>query len=173
RSAWSDQHAQHSAIYGRLDAVCNFSSPGWRESLAFMEPNLSGVGGIHFAPLAEELVMRDVVPTLLAHDPDLEIERPRDQRELFLQVLLDHADGFGRDPANIAFVERKYEVGGTHEQHGLVAYLNEKHDGLIVHADPRELRVVGDEVYYEDVRIDVAYRDYEMRDLIALERREG
>ena len=31
----------------------------------------------------------------------------------------------------------------------------------------RELRVEGDEVFYEDVRIDVAYRDYEMRELVA------
>ena len=41
------------------------------------------------------------------------------------------------------------------------------------HADPRELRLVGDEVFYEDVRVDVAYRDYEIRDLLALEREHG
>ena len=43
----------------------------------------------------------------------------------------------------------------------------------IAHADPRELRVKGDEVFYEDVRIDVAYRDYEMRELVALEKEIG
>ncbi len=173
RQDWGPRHAAETAIYGRLDAVCNFSSPGWRESLAFMEPNLSGVGGIHFGPLAEELVMRDVVPTLRAHDPDLEIERPRDQRELFLQVLLDHAANFGKGPANICFIEPKYEDGGPNEQPALIGYLRGKHDGAIVHADPRELRVAGEEVFYEDVRIDVAYRDYESRDLIALGLREG
>ena len=47
-------------------------------------------------PLAEELVMRDVVPTLLAHDPDLAIELPRDQRDLFVQLLIDHAKALGR-----------------------------------------------------------------------------
>ncbi len=49
-----------------------------------MEPNLSSVGGIHFAPVAEQLVMRDIVPTLLGHDPGLVIEMPRDQRDLFI-----------------------------------------------------------------------------------------
>ena len=53
--------------------------------------------------------MRDVVPTLRAHDPSLAIELPPDQRDLFLQVLLDHAT---RDrPSrrrNICLVEPKY-----------------------------------------------------------------
>ena len=135
-----------------------------------MEPNLSGVGGIHFGPLAEELVMRDVVPTMLAHDPDLAIELPRDQRELFLQVLLDHASAIGRRDGNLCFIEPKYELGGTERATvACAAPARQARRHRIVHADPRELRMVGDEVYYEDVRIDVAYRDYEVRDLIALE----
>ena len=59
RDTWTPQHQQHNPIYGRLDAVCDFTSAGWQESLLFLEPNLSGVGGIHYAPLAEQLVMHD------------------------------------------------------------------------------------------------------------------
>ncbi len=173
REAWSTHHSSANPVYSRLDAVCNFSAAGWRESLHFMEPNLSGVGGIHYGPLAEELVMRDVVPTIVAHDPNLSIELPRDQRELFLQMLLDHAQALGRAGGNLCFVEPKYSAGGANEQPALVRYVSSKHDGAVVHADPRELRLVGDEVYYEDVRIDVAYRDYETRDLIALGEAEG
>ena len=55
----------------RLDAVCDFASAGWQDTLKFMEPNLSGVGGIHYSPVAEQMVMRDIVPTLMAHDPEL------------------------------------------------------------------------------------------------------
>jgi carboxypeptidase Taq len=168
RDAWTPEHAGLTPIYGRLDAVCNFASAGWRESLQFMEANLAGVGGIHYGPLAETTVLRDVVPTLCAHDPDLEIELPRDQRELFLQVLLDHARTLGRLRPNLCFIEPKYDAGGSNEQPALMRYLSGKHDGAIVHADPRELRVVGDEVYFEDTRVDIAYRDYELRDLIAL-----
>jgi hypothetical protein len=168
RESWGASHALYQPLYARLDAVCNFSAAGWRETLQFMEPNLTGVGGIHFAPLAEALVMRDVVPSILAHDPGLFIEAPRDQRALFLQLLLDHAQTVGRTGRNIAFVEPKYEQGGPNEQPALARYLCETFGVSVVHADPRELRLVGDEVYFEDTCIDVAYRDYEIRDLIAL-----
>jgi hypothetical protein len=123
RDAWKPQHTGAIPIYGRLDAVCNFASAGWRESLQLMEANLSGVGGIHYGPMAETLVLRDVVPTLCAHDPDLEIERPRDQRELFLQLLLDHAHAVGRQRPNLCFIEPKYDAGGSNEQPALVRYL--------------------------------------------------
>lgn len=173
RDTWTPQHQHHNAIYGRLDAVCDFTSAGWQESLLFLEPNLSGVGGIHYAPLAEQLVMRDVIPTLLAHDPEMDVELPRDQRELFLQVLIDHSRAIGRDSCRLCLVEPKYEHEGCNEQSTLRQYLSETHGLTIVHADPRELRVEGDEVFYEDVQIDVAYRDYETRDLVGLEQETG
>jgi carboxypeptidase Taq len=160
-------------IYGRLDAVCDFTSARWQDSLRFMEPNLSGVGGIHLGPLSETLLMRDVVPTLLSYDPSLTIERPRDQRDLFLQVLLDHARAIGRKGSNICLIEPKYVAEGPREQSHLVTYFR-AHRGIeFHHVDPRELRVERDEVYHENARIDVAYRDYEIRDLLALERENG
>jgi carboxypeptidase Taq len=162
-----------SPMYGRLDAVCDFTSARWQDSLRFMEPNLSGVGGIHLGPLGETLVMRDVVPTLLSHDPSLTIELPRDQRDLFLQVLLDHARAVGRKGNNICLIEPKYVAEGPREQSHLVAYYRAQRGITLHHADPRELRLVGDEVYHEDTCIDVGYRDYEIRDLLALERQQG
>ena len=173
RSIWTPLHQHLNPMYGRLDAVCDFTSAAWQESLLFLEPNLSGVGGIHYAPLAEALVMRDVVPTLLAQDPDLDIELPRDQRELFLQVLIDHARAMGRTSFRLCLVEPKYSHDGPNEQSILKQHLSERHGITIVHADPRELRVEGDEVYYEDVQIDVAYRDYAILDLVALEQEIG
>jgi hypothetical protein len=91
RDTWTPAHQRNNTVYGRLDAVCDFTAAGWQDTLHFMEANLSGVGGINYAPLAEQLVMRDIVPTLLDHDPTLRIELPRDQRDLFIQVLIDHA----------------------------------------------------------------------------------
>ncbi|HEX7533377.1 MAG TPA: hypothetical protein VF340_09080, partial [Methyloceanibacter sp.] len=173
RDTWTKAHRGFNSIYGRLDAVCDFTSAGWQDSLHFMEPNLSGVGGIHFAPVAEQLVMRDIVPTLLGHDPGLVIEMPRDQRDLFIQVLIDHARTIGRDSCQLCFVEAKYVHDGPNEQSVLSDYLSRKHNLTIAHVDPRELRVEGDEVFYEDVRIDVAYRDYEMRELVDLEKQIG
>ena len=45
----------------------------------------------------------------------------------------------------------------------------ERHGVTVVHADPTELRHEGGEVWYQDTCIDVAYRDYEMRDLLELD----
>lgn len=161
------------ALYGRLDAVCDFTGARWQDSLQFLEPNLSGVGGIQLGPLADSLVMRDIVPTIIAHDPGLSINQPRDQRDLFLQVLLDHARAVGRQGRNICLVEPKYESDGPNEQSAMALYFRERHGITVVHADPAELRLEGDEVWYQDTCIDVAYRDYEMRDLLELEAETG
>ena len=173
RSIWTRDHQGLNPVFGRLDAVCDFAAAGWQDSLHFMEANLSGVGGIHVSPVAEELVMRDVVPALIAHDPGLAIELPQDQRDLFVQILVDHARAIGRPGCNVCFVEPKYVHEGPDEQSVLSKFLAARHGLTIAHADPRELRLEGDEVFYEDVRIDIAYRDYELRELINLERESG
>ena len=173
RDTWTKDHSRFNSIYGRLDAVCDFTGAGWQDSLHFMEPNLTSVGGIHYAPVAEQLVMRNVLPTLLAHDPDLVVELPRDQRDLFVQVLIDHARAIGRDSCQLCFVEPKYVPEGPAEQSVLSQFLSRRHGLTIAHADPRELRVEGEEAFYEDVRIDVVYRDYELRELIELEKEMG
>jgi carboxypeptidase Taq len=160
-------------LYPRLDAVCDFTSARWQDSLRFLEPNLSGVGGIQLGPLADSLVMRDVVPAILNYDPGLVIERPRDQRDLFLQVLLDHAQAQGRAGRTLCLVEPKYIAEGPNEQSALAEYCKERHGVTVAHADPHELRVEGEEVRYEDLVVDIAYRDYEVRDLLELEREDG
>jgi carboxypeptidase Taq len=173
QETWTPAHQRFNPIYGRLDAVCDFAAAGWQDSMHFMEANLSGVGGINYTPLAEQLVMRDVLPALLAHDPELEIELPRDQRDLFIQVLIDHARAIGRGSCRLCFVEPIYAQDGPDEQSALSRYLSSRHSLEIAHADPRDLRVDGEDVLCGDLRIDVAYRDYEARDLIALERELG
>ncbi len=173
REMWTPAHDRNNTVYGRLDAVCDFTAATWQDTMHFMEANLSGVGGINYSPLAEHLVMRDIVPTLLAHDPTLRIELPRDQRDLFIQVLIDHARAIGRDTCRLCFVEPKYAEDGINEQSVLTAYFAKKLGLSITHADPSELRVKDGEVYYEDNCVDVVYRDYETRDLIEAEAELG
>lgn len=173
REMWTPAHDRNNAVYGRLDAVCDFTAGGWQDTLHFMEANLSGVGGISYSPLTERLVMRDVVPTLLAHDPALNIELPRDQRDLFIQVLIDHARSLGRNECRLCFVEPKYAEDGINEQAVLAEHYSNRLGIKIMHADPSELRVKDGEVWYEDTPVDVVYRDYETRDLIAAEEELG
>ena len=173
KEMWTPAHDRNNAVYGRLDAVCDFTAGGWQDTLHFMEANLSGVGGISYSPLTERLVMRDVVPTLLAHDPALNIELPRDQRDLFIQVLIDHARSLGRNECRLCFVEPKYAEDGINEQAVLAEHYSRRLGIKIMHADPSELRMKDGEVWYEDSPVDVVYRDYETRDLIAAEEELG
>jgi carboxypeptidase Taq len=166
-------HGGHVPLYPRLDAVVDLTAGRWKDTLAFVEANLGGVGGIHIAPVAEELVWRDVVPLIERHDPTLRLQLPRDQRQLFLQVLADHAARIGRTGGVIALLEPCYVHGGPVEQSLLLEHLSARFQAKIVHADPRDLRERDGEVWLGDDRIDVAYRDYEVRDLLAVERDDG
>jgi carboxypeptidase Taq len=173
RELWGAEHSRLNPLYGRLDAVCDFTGAHWQDSLQFIEPNLCGVGGLHLAPVAEALVARDIVPTICAHDPDLKLHLPRDQRDLFLQVLLDHARAIDRKGNNLCLIEPKYSGEGPTEQPSLRDFCRARHGATIVHADPRELEVSDGEAWFQDVRIDIGYRDYEIRDLLQLEREDG
>ncbi|HEX3725403.1 MAG TPA: hypothetical protein VHV08_04140, partial [Pirellulales bacterium] len=54
--SWGLSHRENNPVLGRLDAVADFTSPMWKDSLRFMEPNLCGVGGLHMGPTCEQLL---------------------------------------------------------------------------------------------------------------------
>jgi hypothetical protein len=163
---WGPDHRENNPVFGRLDAVVDFTSPMWKDSLHFMEPNLSGVGGIHLIPANEQLLADVVLPRLQAHDPKLRLEPGQDLRELFIQEVLDHLEAIGRPEGNICFVEPKYSGDGPVEQEALAEYYREQHGLSILHADPSELYLQDGEPCYNGRIVDVAYRDYEIRDLL-------
>ncbi len=125
--AWFDEvwpkvaHAEQ-PLYGRLDAVCDFTSARWQDSLQFMEPNLSGVGGIHLGPAGRDARHARRRADARGLRPAAGDRAPRDQRDLFLQVLLDHARAIGWHGRNLALVEPKYVAEGPDEQSQLVEY---------------------------------------------------
>ena len=156
-------------MLGRLDAVADFTSPMWKDSLRFMEPNLCGVGGLHMGPTCEQLLADIVVPVIQQSDPQLHLEVGQDLRELFIQEVFDHLQAIGRAGQNICFIEPKYSGQGPDEQEALAQYYHDRHGLKIMHADASELTIAGNEVCYEGVVVDMGYRDYEVRDLIAME----
>jgi hypothetical protein len=170
---WGPSQRENNPVLGRLDAVVELTSPMWKDSLRFMEPNLCGVGGIYLGPTCEQLLSDVVLPTVQHYDPQLQMEVGQDFREVFIQEVLDHLQAIGRPGQNICFVEPKYAEQGTDEQEALAEYFRQRHGLTIVHADPRELYQQQGEVWYEDCRVDMAYRDYEIRDLVQLEAEEG
>lgn len=170
---WIAGQRESNPVMGRLDAVLELTSPMWKDSLKFLEPNLSGVGGIHLGPTCDQILTDLVLPTIARHDGDVRLERGRDLRDLLIQEVADHLDAIGRRGRNLCFVEPKYAGEGPDEQEALCAYYHQRHGLRIMHADPRELELHGDQVYYDGNVVDIAYRDYEVRDLLALEQREG
>ena len=170
---WGPSHRDLNPVFGRLDAVLDFTSPMWKDSLHFIEPNLSGVGGLYFVPTCEQMLAELVLPMLMQYEPALHMEVGQDLRELFMQEMFDHLEAIGRPGRSVCFLEPKYAGDGPAEQEALVEYFRDQHGLTILHADPSELYVKKGEVWYEDSQVDVAYRDYEVRDLMTLETQHG
>ena len=166
---WGPSQRESNPVFGRLDGVVDFTSPMWKESLKFVEPNMSGIGGLHLVPTCEQIVAEVVVPALQEYDPQLRLELGHDIRELLMQEVHDHLETLGRKAQNICFVEPKYARSGIDEQQVLAEYYHERYGLRIMHADPAELTLRDGEVYYEGEEVDLAYRDYAVADLVPLQ----
>lgn len=165
---WGASHNQFHTVFGRLDAIADLTGAFSKDSLAFIEPNLVGAGGIHLIPAAEDIILQTVVPVMEQTAPDLALSQSDDLRDTFMQELLDHAEAIGRRGRAVCFVDPKYAGDGPNEQETLMNFYRAR--GIeVYHADPEELYVRGGEVYYENNLIDVVYRDFEVRELAEME----
>src|SRR5215212_9553139 len=168
RECWTPAHREANPMFSRLDAVVDYSIPEWKDSIKFMEPNLTGIGGLHIAPTSMEVLGDVVVPALLAQDSTIRLQLAEDIRDLLLQDLLEHLDAIGRPQGQIVLVDPKYSIDGPDEMEALVRYYKERYGISVLHADASELILRGDEVYYGDTRVDLVYRDAAVLDLIAI-----
>lgn len=168
RECWTPAHREANPVFGRLDAVVDYATPLWLDSIKFLEPNLSGIGGLHMAPTAMGVLADLVLPALLAQDPSIRLQLADDIRELLLQEMLEHLEAIGRREGQIVLVDPKYAVDGPDEPEALAAYYRERHGMSVLHADVSELRLSGDDVWYGDTRVDLAYRDESVLDLMDL-----
>ncbi len=173
RDSWTPGHRDHNPVFGRLDAVVQFTTPHWKESLHFLEPNLNGVGGIHYAPAVNDIISELVMPVLRGVDPQLSLVPGADERGLFMQAVLGHLAALGRAGHRLCLIEPVDADSGPDEQAAMVEYYKRVYGLDILHADPTELSVVGDEVYCRGTLVDLAYRDYSLRDLVELEHATG
>jgi hypothetical protein len=167
---WGPSQRENNPVFGRLDAMIDFTSPMWKDSLKFVEPNMSGIGGLHLTPTSEQIVADLVVPLLQSCDPEIRLDIGQDIRELLMQEVLDHLEAIGCKARNLCFVEPKYAGSGPDEQEDLARYFHERHGMKIMHADPAELTQRDGEVWYNGERVDIAYRDYQVLDLLVLEK---
>jgi hypothetical protein len=167
RECWGTSQEEHNPVFGRLDALLDLTSPMWKDTLRFVEPNLAGIGGIHMVPVCERLLADIVVPLLQQGDPEIGLSLGTDMRELLTQELLEHMAAIGCGP-HICFVEPKYAGNGPDEQEQVARYLRERHGLTVTHADPSELELRQGSVWHDGQRVDLAYRDYGVVDLLEL-----
>src|SRR5512132_1757125 len=92
RDCWTPAHREANPVFARLDAVVDYTTALWKDSIKFMEPNLSGIGGLHIGPTAMGVLADVVVPALLAQDSSIRLQLADDIRELLLQELLEHLE---------------------------------------------------------------------------------
>jgi hypothetical protein len=168
RAYWKPHVRDANFLFGRHDAVIDFRLAAWKSSFHFIEPNLSGIGGLHMIPTAEQILGELVLPILHANDPALQLEIPTDIRDLLMQELVDHLESIGRAGNTICFIEPKYDGHGPDEQGELARHFAERFGLSVFHADPAELELRGAEVCYQGRPIDLAYRDYSVGDLLEI-----
>jgi hypothetical protein len=166
---WGPSQRENNPVFGRLDAMVDFISPMWKDSLRYVEPNLGGIGGLHLVPTCEGILADVALPILQEADPELRLETCKDIRELLMQEVLDHLEAIGRPARTVCFVEPKYAGSGPDEQEALAQYFHDRYGMRILHADPTELTLRGEEVCYQGEMLDLVYRDYPVSDLIELE----
>jgi hypothetical protein len=167
RELWTDSHREANPVFGRLDAVADFAHPHWKETLRFLEPNLGGVGGLQLAPVADEVIRDVVLPRLRERDPSLELSRHVDVRDQLMEYLLEHLEALGRRGRTLCFIEPTAADTGPEEQAALAEYFERRYRVRVFHADPADLSLHRGEVCVRGEPIDIAYRDYEVRDLQA------
>ena len=171
-AAWGENVPRYHTVISRLDANTEFSALDWRENFQFFEANSVGIGGLHYCSLAEKIILEVVGPRLKRMEPELYLEPNDDMRDLLLDELRLHARSIGRKQCRIAFLDDPKNISGITEYPRLAEYFNSRgHDAVV--ADPREIRIQNDELYFRDQVIDVIYRDMDIKQCIALEKSEG
>jgi hypothetical protein len=157
-------------MWFRLDSHLQMKKAGWKDNITFFEINSCAVGGIHYSPVADLLFLEAILPSLKGHLHELPaIRKGPDLRDLLLGLISGHAKAIGRKTLNIVFAEDMTLNEGITEGPYIVDYLKGK-DVNITLADPRELYVKDDEVFIRETMVDIVYRNFELKDIMAMEK---
>ncbi|MBI5642723.1 MAG: hypothetical protein HY954_04535 [Deltaproteobacteria bacterium] len=172
RAARSGSKAAEPLWY-RLDSHFNMKEKAWKDSISIFEINGCAVGGIHYGPAAEHLFFDTVMPLISKYLPELPlIGKSPDLRELLYLYAARQAKLIGRNRLNFIFCEDNTADEGITEGPYIVEFL--KGIGCNAElADPRELHIKKDEVWFKDTPVDIIYRNFELRDILEMEREGG
>ncbi|MBI5469062.1 MAG: hypothetical protein HY891_08020 [Deltaproteobacteria bacterium] len=156
-------------LWYRLDAHAHMKESDWKDGISVFEINACAVGGIHYSPVAESLFSGIILPFLKPRLPKLPpIRKNPDLRDLLFGLMEHHAAAIGRKTLTVVFSEDTTLEEGITEGPYIVEYLRSK--GVAAHlADPRDLYVKEDDLFYRDDPVDMVYRNFELGDMIEME----
>ncbi|MCS6773305.1 MAG: hypothetical protein NZ693_04235 [Thermoflexales bacterium] len=162
---WTPAHQRTHCVIGRLDAVIDFNRDDWRETLAFIEPNLVGAGGVSLIPAEDAIVLDMLSPLASGALSAVRLSTSCDFRRAFLRCLNDQLAAIGRRAGQIVFADAKYADEGPAEMETLRRCYAARRV-RVAYIAPSELYCARDEVWCSAGRVDMLYRDYALIDLI-------
>ncbi|MBI4867459.1 MAG: hypothetical protein HY816_10960 [Candidatus Wallbacteria bacterium] len=163
RDTWTPAHHRAQGIVSRLDADIKLSGEG-AASTRFFEYNGVACGGLYYAEVAETLAEQVLLPELGLSG----LRRPPRIPQMISNELRRQATAIGRSGNRVLLLENKDWDSGITEAPQFVRIWRELgHEAVI--ADPRDLELRGDDIFFEGIAYDLFYRHMEVRDLLDLE----
>ena len=156
------------ALVMRWDANASFSGRHWRGQFSFFEANGVGVGGMHYGPAVDGVMLDVVLPRLRKLDPSLILYPAGTACAMLHRQLLAHARSLGIEKPTIGLVVDCRSLGGPVEFDALADFFQSQGTRAIK-ADARDLRLNSDGIYAGGRRLDVLYRDTELSELAEYE----
>jgi hypothetical protein len=151
-------------LFCRLDALCRFNGPDWKESLRFLENNVVGIGGMTYAPAANLITERLFELLSISHPTFRSLPDPR---TLLAEELFEQARARGlQGEMTVALVDdlNQYSLGG---EMGRLARFFQGVGIRAIAADARDLELDRhDQFRVGDCKIDLVYRFVELRELL-------
>lgn len=154
-------------ILGRLDSNAFYDDARWRQ-LQFLEANGVGVGGLHYAPTAQDIVLRHVIGQPGLARIARQVHMGPDARDLLERELATLLTRLRRRGRSVVLLENKDYATGTDEFTSLAENLRRRGWDAQV-ADPREFELRGGEVVCNGAPVDAVYRDCELREFHEIE----
>ena len=137
---WGPSQRENNPIFGRLDAMVDFISPMWKDSLRFVEPNLSGIGGLHLVPTCERIVADVVLPVLQRARPAAAPgTRPGHPRAAHAGSARPSARRSAGRRATSASSSRSTPAAAPTSRKRWPSIYHDRYGLKVMHADPAEL----------------------------------
>lgn len=173
RKCHKSRSASEEPLWYRLDAHFHMRDEAWKDKISIFEINACAVGGIHYGPVAEALFLDTVMPAIKGRiDVMARISLMPDSRRLLGGLLAEEAGALGRGARSFVFLEDMGADEGITEGPSIVEFLRSTGVDISL-ADPRDLHVKDGELYCKDKIADVVYRNFEIRDIMEMEREGG